>query len=276
MKISQLILLMATVGITCAYAEEQLPPPPVLDHSTYRGGLYDPVQPASSVPLQVNTPILTPPNLPASDGLGRLQNDVTQLKSRVDEQGRALLTLKQRQDAINATLEQRLSTLGSGVNATGGALGTHPVAPIVPQLDTSGFIPPSSAVAAPLANSEKMRYQNAYTLFRNNQPDQAITEFKNIIASYPSGEYADNSQYWIGEALLKKGDKNGALLAFDQVVRSYPRSAKVPDALLKIGMTQLTLKNKAKAKEYLDFVIKNYPGTSAAGIAATKKSQAGI
>ncbi len=261
MKIAPLILFIASTSATCVFAEEQLPPPPVLDHSTYRGGLYESVQPPSQ-PLQINTPILTPPSLPAAtDGLGRLQNDVSQLKSRVDEQGRALLNLKQRQDAI----EQRSLNPNTGIAPQLGGVAPTTAVPVI-------SAPPISTVAA----GEKARYQNAYTLFRNGHLDQSIAEFKGVIASYPAGEFADNSQYWIGEALLKKGDKNNALLAFDQVVRSYPRSAKVPDALLKIGMTQLTLKNKAKAKEYLDFVVKNYPGTSAAGLAAAKKSQAGI
>jgi tol-pal system protein YbgF len=227
------------------------------------------------VPLQITTPVLSTPNLPTSDSLSKLQNDVTQLKSRVDEQGRALLTLKQRQDAMSGTVDQQLLNLGTGINATAGALNTHIINTGAPPLNPTGFGAATAPVVAVTA-TEKAHYQNAYTLFRNGQLDPAIAEFKGIIASYPGGEFADNSQYWIGEALLKKGDKNGALLAFDQVVRSYPRSAKVPDALLKIGMTQLMLKNKAKAKEYLDFVVKNYPGTSAAGIAATKKSQAGI
>lgn len=269
MKISRLCMLMVLTSSTCVYAEQPLPP--VLDNSTYRGGLYDPVTQPSSLPLQITTPSLSTPNLSTPDSLSKLQNEVIQLKSRVDEQGRALLTLKQRQDAMNGNLDQQLLNLGTGINTTAGALNAHIINTGAPQNPTAVGV-----VTVPVTTTEKAHYQNAYTLFRNGQFDPAIAEFKGIIASYPGGEFADNSQYWIGEALLKKGDKNGALLAFDQVVRAYPRSAKVPDALLKIGMTQLTLKNKAKAKEYLDFVVKNYPGTSAAGIAATKKSQAGI
>jgi tol-pal system protein YbgF len=88
---------------------------------------------------------------------------------------------------------------------------------------------------------------------------------------YPSGDYADNAQYWIGVVLLNKGDKKGAIQAFDQVARTYPKSEKIPDALYKIGDTLLAMNNKPKAKEYFDYVIQNYPNTSGANFALKKK-----
>lgn len=285
MKITYFLVLTASVSASSVYAEQPLPP--VLDNSTYRGALYEPAQavgaaiptlPPVSAPTLSPVPILSPvsplPGLPV-EGMNKLQNDVSQLKNKVEEQGQVLRALKQQQDAINAKVEQRLSNLNSGVNATIGAVGAHLSAPpVLPKIGV-GF-ESSPAVAVPVTANEKTHYQNAYTLFRSGKIDQAIAEFQAIIASYPKGEFADNSQYWIGEALLKKGNKSAALVAFDQVVRNYPGSAKVPDAILKLGITQVSLNNKIKAKEYFDFLITNYPGTPSATIAVTRKAKAGI
>jgi len=285
MKITYFLVLTASVSASSVYAEQPLPP--VLDNSTYRGALYEPAQavgaaiptlPSVSAPALLPVPILPPvsplPGLPV-EGMNKLQNDVSQLKNKVEEQGQVLRALKQQQDAINAKVEQRLSNLNSGVNATIGAVGAHLAAPpVLPKIGV-GF-ESTPGIAAPVTVNEKTRYQNAYTLFRSGKIDQAIAEFQGVIASYPQGEFADNSQYWIGEALLKKGDKNRALIAFDQVVRNHPGSAKVPDAILKLGITQVSLNNKIKAKEYFDFLITNYPGTPSATIAVTRKAKAGL
>jgi len=285
MKITYFLVLTASVSVSSVYAQQPLPP--VLDNSTYRGALYEPAQtggaalptlPPVSAPVLSPVPIVSPssplPSLPM-EGMGKLQNDISQLKTKVEEQGQVLRALKQQQDAINAKVEQRLSNLSSGVNATIGAVGAHLSAPpVLPKIGVGFEAAP--AVAAPVTGSEKTRYQNAYTLFRNGKIDQSIAEFQAVIASYPQGEFADNSQYWIGEALLKKGNKSAALVAFDQVVRNYPRSAKVPDAILKLGITQISLNNKIKAKEYFDFLITNYPGTPSATLAVTRKAKAGL
>jgi tol-pal system protein YbgF len=132
----------------------------------------------------------------------------------------------------------------------------------------------SSSTAALLG--EKDRYNQAYSVFTGGGYDRAIAEFQAIIQTYPNGSYADNAQYWIGEALLRKGDKQRAMQAFDGVVRIYPKGNKVPDALLKLAMTQYSLGNRTKAKEYYDYLIASYPGTNSANIAITNRAQAGL
>lgn len=262
--------LMLTAASATAYAQQPPLLPPVVDNSTYRGTLYEP-QPQLAAPQSTfpsmggagSPPGLSAlPPLPAAEGLTRLQNDLTQIKNKVDEQARVLTTLKQRQDAI----EQRILKSKAGT----------PIPAPQPANVGGGFDAAATVPASATSTGEKGSYQTAITSFKKGQIDQAITEFQRVISTYPTGKLAANSQYWIGESLLKKGDKQGAMVAFDQVLHMYPTSAKVPDALLKLGLTQLTLKNKAKAKEYFDFLTTNYPNTPSAGIAASKKSQTGL
>jgi tol-pal system protein YbgF len=120
----------------------------------------------------------------------------------------------------------------------------------------------------------KKTYRVAYLSLRAKKTDVAIKGFNNIIKNYPQSSLADNSQYWLGEAYLLKGQKEKAMQEFDKVVANYPTSDKVPGALLKLGLVQLSLKNRPKAKEYLDYIINNYPKTRAAKIAIKKTGQA--
>lgn len=202
-------------------------------------GTYDPY--AYAVPAS-STQIL--------DSLNRLQSDVLQLKSKVTDQSRAITDLRIRQDRLEGV---RTSLLSSGQKYTNLApLSSH---------DPSRVLP-----------GEKNRYEYAYSIFRNGGYDQSIAEFQSIVKTYPNGEYADNAEYWTGEALLKKGDKASAMRAFDRVVRNYPRGAKVPDALLKLGITQASIGNKTKAREYYDYLIAAYPGTPSGQAAYTKRA----
>jgi tol-pal system protein YbgF len=131
----------------------------------------------------------------------------------------------------------------------------------------------ASREAAPAAASvgdEKQRYQLAYDALRNGHTAQAITEFNALLSKNPKGEYANNAQYWLGEAYRVNQDVDSARKAFNNVVQNYPGSAKVPDALLKLGIIEIEQKNAAKAREYLTRVTADFPSSTAAHL-ATKK-----
>jgi tol-pal system protein YbgF len=131
----------------------------------------------------------------------------------------------------------------------------------------------ASREAAPAAASvgdEKQRYQLAYEALRNGHTAQAITEFNALLSKNPKGEYANNAQYWLGEAYRVNQDVDSARKAFNNVVENYPGSAKVPDALLKLGIIEIEQKNAVKAREYLTRVTVDHPGSTAARLAAKK------
>ncbi len=252
MKISYFVALTASMVATSAIAAV-----PVLENSTYRSSMYQPV--AQNTSSYANTEV--------NSRLNKLQNDVIKL-------GNDLNSLKSYQSSINANVSGKLNnlsvaTLGSGFSSTKTSMAGMPVSKIVTK--------PVVVTRSYSANgSEKSRYQNAYTLLRNGSVDQSIVEFNRIIADFSKGDYPDNAQYWLGEALLKKGDKQAAMIAFDKVVQNYPKSNKVPDALLKIGITKLTLNERTAAKQYFDYVALTYPKSNSANIAVERRSRAGL
>jgi tol-pal system protein YbgF len=235
MKIPYFLLLTACVANVYAG-------PPVLDSSTN----------SNSVP-PVNVPAQTIPSYDQVTNLNKVQSDINDLKNKVQEQSNAIDYLQR----VNADLQKRVADLGGGK-----------VANAAPSFIAS--VPSVPASIGALAD-EKTRYNNASSALKVGDYTQAQQGFQSVITSYPSGQYADNSQYWIGVALLNKGDKKAAVQAFDLVARNYPKSEKIPDAMFKIGDTLLALNNKPKAKEYFDYVIQNYPNTNGANLAAKKK-----
>jgi tol-pal system protein YbgF len=95
------------------------------------------------------------------------------------------------------------------------------------------------------------------------------------LAESPDGEFADNSQYWLGEAYKVSRKMDVAKQAFLKVVNNYSDSPKVPDALLKLGYIEFEQNNMAKARDYLTQVTVSHPNTTAAHLAAKKLKQMG-
>jgi tol-pal system protein YbgF len=123
---------------------------------------------------------------------------------------------------------------------------------------------------AQVSGPEKQEYQQAYNELRNGHTDQSIEQFNAYLSKYPAGVYANNAQYWLGEAYRVKQDNNAARKAFNDVIEKYPDGSKVPDALLKLGYIEIDQKNTAKAREYLTRVTTEYPKSPAALLAGKK------
>jgi tol-pal system protein YbgF len=255
MKVRLFLMLCASSTVFA----QSMPLPPVVDHSTYPAGSSYAPKPSSASTLY--------------ELLGRmeqLQTEVQQLRGTVEEQGYAITELKKRQNTIYSDLDQRLQAL-----ETGGAAMAQPSAAPQPEppAQVQAPIPAPAPVELGTAESEKQRYQQAYETLRNGHYSQAIAEFNRFLNDYPAGVYADNAQYWLGEAYKVNQEVSSARDAFNKVVTNYPKSPKVPDALLKLGYIEYDQNNMAKAREYFTRVTVSYPGSTAAHLAAKKLQQ---
>lgn len=273
MKKALLILLCASAGV---YAESRALPP-VIDNSSYPGGsAYNAATPSNNAMYEI---------------LGRLeqmQQEVQELRGMVEEQSQTILDLKQRQGNIYSDLDQRIELLSGGPNQTPSAVGVNNETGQVIN-DPSGNVAAQDNEVSPEGNvmtddaavidepvrNEKELYMAAYELLRNGHNTRAISSFKSFLTEFPKGEYADNAQYWLGEAYKVNQDLISSKKAFTKVVTDYPNSSKVSDALLKLGYIELEQNNIAKARDYLKRVTTNHPDTTAAHLAKKKLTQMG-
>ncbi|KAF3981726.1 MAG: tol-pal system protein YbgF [Methylococcales symbiont of Hymedesmia sp. n. MRB-2018] len=252
------------------YAESRVLPP-VIDNSTY---------PATSAPS----------NHTIHEVLGRLeqlQSELQQLRGIVEEQSQTIVGLKKRQGNIYSDLDLRIQEL-SGVDVS------EKISQLAVNPQNADMIKDNSMIVAtdsqrvvqysvPMTSgssieagvpkilfNQKNLYQAAYETLKNGHNTRAIAAFTSLLAKFPDSEYADNSQYWLGEAYKINQDTKAAKVAFTKVVSHYGESPKVPDALLKLGYMELEQNNIAKARDYLTQVAVSHPGTRASYL-ATKK-----
>lgn len=267
---ARLIMLLC---VCSAVRAESLPP--VIDNSMYPAGEVSAVRSSSPNAL-----------FEMMARLEQLQAEVQQLTGKVEEQANLIAEIKKTQGAMYSDFDERVQSLEQQVEANkpAAAEGTQvQEAPVEPEAKAA-----EPSVATPAATpevkqapaqkqdtvqasgEEKQQYQQAYDALRNGHTAQAIAEFNALLSKKSKNEFANNAQYWLGEAYRVNQDIDSARKAFNGVIENYPGSSKVPDALLKLGYIEVEQKNTVKAREYLTRVTTDFPSSTAARLAAKK------
>jgi tol-pal system protein YbgF len=244
-------------------------------------------EPAAAPPAVAVAPAQSPETrrlLELLDRLDELEREVRQLRGDLEVTSHDLKGLKDRQRELYLDLDRRLRALEvGGVHQAPAAAPPPPSAPAVPPTATApapGNAPtaappvpapssPAPATAAPSAQ-EHQAYEAAFNLLKDGRYPQAITAFQQFLKAHPSSGYADNAQYWLGEANYVSRNYKGAASEFGKVLSNYPSSPKIPDAMLKLGFTYYELAKWGEARSTLQEVIKRYPQSTAARLAETR------
>jgi tol-pal system protein YbgF len=155
----------------------------------------------------------------------------------------------------------------SGLGGQAGDSQASPTAAGTPANVAPQAAPSASSMSEVEQNVARSAYERAFNLLKQRRYKLAITSFKAFLETYPDASYADNAQYWLGEANYADREYKVALSEFEKVISTYPNSPKRADALLKIGYTYAELGNKKKALDTLSTIVSSYPGSTAARLA---------
>ena len=190
--------------------------------------------------------------------LDALLQEVSMLREMLEEKDYQLDLITQRQRSLYSDMDRRLNSLEGGASRSG-------VAAPVPPPGTSSATVVTAPVFAPTGDKDgAQQYTAAFDLLKEGQYSKSIAAFENFLKSYPQSKYADNAQYWLGEANYVSRQYKTALDAFQTLIARYPDSSKISGARLKIGYTYYELKNWPAAKDALTQVVKLYPDTTVA------------
>jgi len=134
------------------------------------------------------------------------------------------------------------------------------------RLSVGAAVPPLSKVK-PRDPDALGAYRTGTDALGRRDHAAAIAAFRRFLERWPDHDYADNAQYWLGEAYYDQADYKAALLEFKKVLQRYPDGNKAPDALLKIGFCHGKLGDEKDARSALAQVVELYPKTDAAKLA---------
>jgi len=171
-----------------------------------------------------------------------LQQEISELRALVEEQGHQISRLKQLQLDNYVDLDRRVSLLSGNSSAK------EQNNDLSVESAVLADIPPS--VSSGLSEADE--YKAAYDLLRQRQVDQSLIAFKDYLKKYPSGEFSANSCYWLGEIFLLKNQLPQARDWFAKLLQDFPESNKVPDAKFKLGKVYHLMGDKKRAKPLLD------------------------
>ena len=118
-------------------------------------------------------------------------------------------------------------------------------------------------------------YDDGVRAFVEQQYEDSIQYFRNFIHGNPTSAQADDAQYWIGEAYLRKGMYSNAIKEFNQVVLRYGSGDRAAPALLKLAQVFSKIGDQVDARLSLQKLVNRYPGTPEASEAHRMLQQMG-
>ena len=111
-----------------------------------------------------------------------------------------------------------------------------------------------------IGSAEVDLYNTALRGFNGRNYKDAIKIFTDVLIRFPSGEYADNSHFWIGESYFSMGEFASAIKSYEKVL-SLKGSSKADDALFKTGVTYNKMGQQTLARQGFEKLINRYPAS---------------
>lgn len=229
--------------------------------------------------------------------IATVQSEVQSLRSQVEQLTHQLQAVSGREQTLRAELADKQSSKKleeQAMNSSSGsgneeiankAKSSHLKAAADNKLDVPVAGTKNSVKKLPLADKksvtveqpngaeEQAVYQAAYNFIKAKKYDDAIAALQKMLIKYPSGQFAANAHYWLGELYSLTGENEQASSEFNALIKHYPTNPRVSDAELKLGLIYATQLKWAEAKASFKKVVTKYPGTTSAHLAAEQLKQ---
>jgi len=208
-----------------------------------------------------------------------------------------LRSLEERQNDLYTDIDQRLGNMQAPVIVDSPVIIAPPVEPVSDdnsdndkaatvsgEFKQPADIAVKNTILAPIGTPEKPKvithdlmkegnmsaqqaYKAAFELIKMRQYPQAVLAFHMFLKQYGNTDYADNAQYWLGEAYYAQRDYKQAIAIFNELMDTYPNSPKRAHALLKAAFAYDSLNDKITAQGLLQQLRRDYPNTATARLA---------
>lgn len=133
----------------------------------------------------------------------------------------------------------------------------------------------AAAVGGAGASPDEL-YRTAYEDYMRSNYDLASQGFREYLRRFPDTELSDNALYWIGECLDAQDQPDEALGVFSEVLETYPNSDKAAAAQLKKGLLYLKKGDNGQGVVHLQYVVYEHPGSKEADLARERLRSLGL
>jgi tol-pal system protein YbgF len=197
--------------------------------------------------------------------ISQLRAEIQELRGQVEQLQQQLEQSKQGQRSQYLDLDGRLNRLEGGTAPTPAPPVATTTAPAASAPVPSVAAPmPAPAPASMAGMDERGAYTSAFDALKSGDYVESSRRFRDFLAAFPSGQYAPNALYWLGEGYYVTQNYALAGQQFQALLDRYPNHDKAAGALLKLGLAQYGLKDYAGADATLNQVVQRYPGSDVA------------
>lgn len=190
---------------------------------------------------------------------GQQQNDIAKQFQALSDTIAEVQAHLAKMDTTLQQIHQLQQTIPAPASAGAAGTGAPGTVPDPNSADSST----AAAGAAPAANSPQQLYQNALSDFQaGNKAAQG--ELASFIRLYPNDPQVPDATYYLGTLFMQNQQYNEAIDRFTQVIEQYPENGKAPAAELNKGLALSKIGNRSAAMAEFRALRRNYPGTEAA------------
>lgn len=112
--------------------------------------------------------------------------------------------------------------------------------------------------------TENRAFEAAYSFYKAERYQNAVSSFQDFLRSYPQSVHAANVHYWLGNAYFSLKDYKNSLSVYQKLLAQYDTHPRLADALLNMADCQLELEDKPGARQTLKLIVEKFPNSSAA------------
>jgi len=142
---------------------------------------------------------------------------------------------------------------------------TRPITPNATQKPSTIAVSTSSPTDKPLNKRSPIeQYDDAFSLIKEGNYEQAEKEFARFIENNSDHKLAGNAYYWMGETFYARAQFMKASVQFVRGYNRFPNGRKAPDNLLKLGMSLARLDKNNEACTTFRKLKTDFPKRSAA------------
>ena len=113
--------------------------------------------------------------------------------------------------------------------------------------------------AAAAAPPPDVLYNNALRDYNGGKDDLAVQEFSDYIKFYPNTDLSGNCYFYLGEIQFRQQNYQQAVQSYDQVLQNFPSGNKAASAQLKKGFALIELGKQEDGVVELRHVVQRYP-----------------
>lgn len=225
-------------------------------------------------------------NLDLLNQIGELKTEVQAQRAQIEELQQKLEQQDQSGRSQYLDLDSRLERLESGAAAASAPASASPAVPSTTPAPVVGGARPAPAATTPAPTfqdtpprvygdaatlgtgaGERNAYNAAFETLKSGRYAEAARMFQGFLDAHPSGTYAPNAMYWLGESYYVTQNYALAQEQFQGLIDRYPTHDKAAGALLKVGLCQQGLRQLDAAEATYNQVLGRYPGSEAARVA---------